>query len=145
MVWDSVVHQEQCATEVLPVNWKWGYFPLKMSQIQATRDPVISMAVISMVGSHTAHQEPVRGPAGRLNNPASALSNPPNQSSATSECFTNAASRWTSFHKRLLQLKKTWNSSKPLPAVFMSQNHLLDFPTCLKTKHCYKCTDKTPF
>lgn len=121
-----------------------GLFPTVMPQIQATRDTVTSTAVTSVAGSHTAQ----RSQSG-VQQGASTSPHQPSVTPRTRAPLLNASPMQlpgeTSFHKRLLQLKKTRNSPKPLPALFRSQNHLSDLPTCLKTKHCYKRTDKTPF
>lgn len=93
-----------------------GLFPTVMPQIQATRDTVTSTAVTSVAGSHTA-QRSQSGSAGRLNIPASALSNPPNQST-TSECFTNAASRWDFLSQKAPPAKENKELTQAPPCTF---------------------------
>lgn len=122
-----------------------GSFPTADVTDTSYKRPVFSAAATSMAGSHTAQRRKSGDQQGTSTTPHQASVTPRTRAAPLLNASPTQLPGETSFHKRLLQLKKTWNSSKPLPAVFMSQNHLLDFPTCLKTEHCYKCTDKTPF
>ena len=144
MAWDCVVRQEQCAIEGLLVNWKWGYFPLwcHRYKLQETQSPP-RQSLQWLV--HTLLKGASRVQQGASTSPHQPSVTPRTRAAPLLNASPMQLPGETSFHKRLLQLKKTRNSPKPLPALFRSQNHLSDLPTCLKTKHCYKRTDKTPF
>ena len=110
-----------------------GSFPTVMSQIQATRDPVISTAVTSMAGSHTAQRSQSGVQQGASTTPHQPSVTPRTRAARLLNASPMQLPGETSFHKRLFQLKKTWNSPKSLPAVFVTKPSFR-FPNLLENK-----------